>query len=259
MKSLEDTVIRRFANAFSHGRTGFSLNEISNYFVQYQRSIPSLSNYVTKPNKVVFFEDCAKSLSPENQRSALYDLCDGPPPDSKHPMPSEDARKELLALLVQADGRNPLGVEISSLTLRGVRGQWFKAASRIPSSPSGAITAARTLIESTCKTILCEQGETPDASGDLPKLYKQVRTKLGINPNQGASQSVHLMVSGLTQIVDGLAGLSNAAGDRHGLECGVTITELSFASLAVHAAGAVCVFLIGVHHDVRRGPAVSST
>jgi hypothetical protein len=169
-------------------------------------------------------------------------------------MPPEDARKELLALLVQADGRSPLGVELSSLTLSGVRKQWFTAASRVPSSPAGAITAARTLIESTCKTILRDQGETPDASGELGKLYKQVRTKLGINPKQGAAQPVHQVVNGLTQIVDGLAGLSNAAGDRHGLEGGATITELSFASLAVHAAGTVCVFLTRVSKDALRGP-----
>ncbi len=254
MKPVEITVISRFADAFSRGRMGFSLEQIPAHFEKYQGSVPNLSNCVGKPTKSVVFEDCVRSLSPENQRSALYDLCDNPPPDAKHPMPSEDVRRELLALLVQADGRSPLSVELSSLTLSGVRKQWFTAASRVPSSPAGAITAARTLIESTCSTILREQGETPDTSGELGKLYKQVRIKLGIDPKQGASQSVHQMVSGLTQIVDGLAGLSNAAGDRHGLEAGAKIAELSFASLAVHAAGTACVFLIRVHKDVLRGP-----
>ena len=253
MKPVESTVIRRFADAFCYGRMGFSLEQIPAYFEQYQGSVPNLRNYVATPTKSAVFEDCVRSLSPENQRHALYDLCDNPPA-ARHTMPSEDARGELLALLVQADGKSPLSVELSSLTLSGVREQWFTAASRVPSSPAGAITAARTLIESTCKTILREQGETPDASGELGRLYKQVRTKLGIDPKQGASQSVNQMVGGLTQIVDGLAGLSNAAGDRHGLEGGAKIAELSFASLAVHAAGTASLFLIRVHKDVLRGP-----
>jgi len=253
MKPIEITVIRRFAHAFCYGRVGFSLEQVLAYFESYQGSTPDLSKYVGKPTKSAVFEECVRSLSPENQRHALYDLCDNPPA-ARHPMPSGDARKELLALLVQADGKSPLSVEVSSLTLPGVREQWFTAASRVPSSPASAITAARTLIESTCKTILRERGETPDASGELGKLYKQVRTKLGLDPRQGASPSVHRMVSGLTQIVDGLAGLSNAAGDRHGLEGGAKITELSLAGLAVHAAGTASLFLIRVHKDVLRGP-----
>jgi hypothetical protein len=57
---------------------------------------------------------------------------------------------------------------------------WEKCFIRRVSDPEGAITAARTLLESTCKHILENLGETPDSSGDLPKLYKQ--TSMVINP-----------------------------------------------------------------------------
>jgi hypothetical protein len=253
MKPVEQSVIKQFAKAFSYGRTGFSLEQIPEYFAGYQGSVPDLSNYAVAPVKSAIFEDCVRALTPDNQRLSLYDLCDNPPA-SKHPMPDVATRKGLLALLVQADGRSPIGIELSSLTLTGVRQQWMTAASRIPLSAAGAITAARTLLESTCKTILSELGEVPDSSGELGKLYKQVRGKLGIDSKQGTSQAVHQMVNGLTQVVDGLAGLSNSAGDRHGLIGGTKITELSFASLAVHAAGTACVFLIRVHRDLQRGP-----
>jgi hypothetical protein len=253
LKPVEQSVIKRFAEAFCYGRTGFSLEQIPAYFSGFQGSVPDLSSYPVAPVKSEIFEDCVRALTPDNQRQALYDLCDNPPA-SKHPMPDLAARKELLTLLVQADGSSPIGVELSNLTMTGVRQQWMTAASRIPSSPAGAITAARTLLESTCKTILTELGEVPDSSGELGKLYKQVRVKLGIDPKSGASQAVHQMVNGLTQVMDGLAGLSNSAGDRHGLAGGAKITELSFASLAVHAAGTVCVFLVRVHNDLRRGP-----
>lgn len=253
MKPVDQSVIQRFAEAFSRGRTGFSIEQIPEYFATYQGSVPDLCSYTVTPTKSAIFADCVRALTPDNQRLALYDLCDNPPA-SRHPMPGPATRKELLALLVQADGRSPIGVELSGLTLTGLRQQWMTAASRVPSSAAGAITAARTLLESTCKTVLTELGEVPDTSGDLGKLYKQVRLKLGIDPKHGASQSVHQIVRGLNQAVDGLAALSNCAGDRHGLAGGNKITELSFASLAVHAAGSVCVFLIRVHKDFQRGP-----
>lgn len=253
MNPVEQSIIKRFAEAFCFGRVGFSLEQIPQYFAGYQGSVPDLSSYTVAPVKSVIFEDCVRALTPHNQRQALYDLCDSPPA-SRHSMPDEATRRELLALLVQADGRSPIGFELSSLTLTGIRQQWMTAASRIPSSPAAAITAARTMLESTCKTILTELRESPDSSGELGKLYKQVRVKLGVDPKLGATQAVHKMVSGLTQIVDGLSGLSNSAGDRHGLSGGAQITELSFASLAVHAAGTVCVFLVRVHKDLHRGP-----
>ncbi len=58
----------------------------------------------------------------------------------------------------------------------------------------------------------------------------------------------------LAQIVDGLAGISNKAGDRHGLVSGTRINDISYASLAVHASGTACVFLVRAYRDVKRGP-----
>lgn len=71
---------------------------------------------------------------------------------------------------------------------------------------------------------------------------------------QGALQDVHQIVSGLIQVVNGLAGLSNRAGDRHGLESGVKIDDVSYAGLAVHAAGTVSLFLTRAHKNLCRGP-----
>ena len=253
MKTVPSDLVKQFADVFCFGRTGFAADEIPEFFGQYQGSVPTPASYEGSPTKAVLFADCVRALSPENQRMALYDLCDQPP-KSKHPMPDAAARLSLLERLVQADGRSPLGVELSSLTLVGIRTQWFTAASRIPSTPASAITAARALVESTCKTILVESGQTPDSSGDLPRLYKQTRKTLALDPNAGTSQSVHQIINGLIQTVDGLASLSNAAGDRHGLASGEKVEDGALAALAVHAAGTVCLFLARVHKDHKRGP-----
>lgn len=253
MNPVPDNLILSFAEEFASGRKGFSLDEIPSYFAQYQGNVPTRRSYQGSVTKPAAFKDCVLALSPENQRQSLYDLCDDPPRAS-HSMPDEKQRKALLALLVQADGISPLGVELSQTTVTGIRMQWMTAASRLPQQPAGAITAARALLESTCKTILHELKETPDSSGDLGRLYKQVRVRIGIDPTQGPSQSVHQLLSGLTQCVHGIAALSNAAGDRHGLVAGTKIDDVSFAGLCVHAAGTVSLFLARAYKDMIRGP-----
>lgn len=253
MRAVDRNVIMRFAEVFCYGRRGFALEEIPQFFAHYQGSTPSTHSYEGSVTKATVFEDSIKALSPSNQRMALYDLCDAPP-RTRHPLPSEAERKELLGLLVQADGRSPLAVEISTVTVSGVRSQWLTAASRIPSSPAGAITAARALVETTCKTIATELGAVPDQSGDLMRLYNQARSLLGLQPRAGASQNLHKILNGFTQAVDGIAGLSNQAGDRHGLEAGAKLSDLSFASAAVHAAGTVALFLVRAYKESSRGP-----
>jgi hypothetical protein len=253
MKPVPTDLIKCFADAFCFGKKGLSAAEIPQFFSAYEGAVPTAASYDMGVAKSVLFADCVRALSPENQRLALYDLCDSPP-SSRHAMPNGEIRRGLLATLVQADGRSPIGIELSTITAYGIREHWFTAASRIPLSPAGAITAARALVESTCKTILVECGKTPDCSGDLARLYKQTREALGLDPRQGATQDVHRLSGGLTQIVDGLAGLSNKAGDRHGLPSGSKIADISYASLAVHAAGTASLFLVRVHKDIQRGP-----
>ena len=171
MRRVDINLLKRFADAFCFARRGFSANEIPSFFSHYEGTVPTTAGYEAAVTKSILFVDSVRALSPENQRLALYDLCDSPPP-SKYPMPSSVERLELLHALVQADGKSPLGIELSSVTTLGVRSQWLTAASRVQSAPAGAITAARALLEGVCKTILVERSETPDASGDLSRLFK---------------------------------------------------------------------------------------
>ncbi len=253
MRPVDPLLARRFGEVFAAASQGFSAEEIPKFFSKYSGATPTTQTYAFNVTKAQVFADCLSSLAPEDQRHALYDLCDNPP-KSRHPMPAREVRREFLALLAEADGRSPLGIDVSSLTLYGVRDHWFTAASRLPESPAAAITAARALLESTCNTILTELGEPPDHSGDLLALYKRVRTKLGLNPGSGAEQAVNQILSGLISCVDGIAALSNKAGDRHGLVGGAKISDLGYAGLAVHAAGTAAVFLVRAYKDVMRGP-----
>ena len=242
MRPVPTTIVARFADAFCYGRSGYSLRELHGLFLQYQVDVPTLDSTVTL-TKGRYFHSCVAAMTPENQRQFLYDLCDDPPPVTGS-LPDQDARRGLLSILAAADGISPLADGLSQVTLRAVRNQWFTAASRLPHSAPSAITAARALLESTCQTILVECGETPDTSGDLGRLYNQTRMALQIEVSAGVPQALHQLLNGLIQVVNGLAGLSNQAGHRHGLPEGARISDHSMASLAVHAAGTVSLFLV---------------
>jgi hypothetical protein len=56
----------------------------------------------------------------------------------------------------------------------GVHTVWEKALARRHTDPDGAITTARTLLETVCKRILDEAGETYSDKDDMPALYRAV-------------------------------------------------------------------------------------
>ena len=64
----------------------------------------------------------------------------------------------------------------------GVQAVWFKALGRRHSDAEGAITSARTLLETVCKRVLNEANESYDDAADLPALYKQVAKKIFVSP-----------------------------------------------------------------------------
>lgn len=77
---------------------------------------------------------------------------------------------------------------------------WEKALARLDDDRDGAITAARSLIETTIKLALDEMHVQYKVNWDLPKLYYELATELGLSPKQhtdnlfrsvfGAAQSV---------------------------------------------------------------------
>jgi abortive infection Abi-like protein len=81
----------------------------------------------------------------------------------------------------------------------------------------GAITNARSLLEAVLSNIESSLDPNPPKyDGDLPKLYKRVQKLLNLAPSRpDIDQSLKQVLSGLINIVQGLAGLSNRMGDRH--------------------------------------------
>jgi hypothetical protein len=125
-----------------------------------------------------------------------------------------------------------------------VQAAWSKALDRRSSDPDGAITSARTLIESVCKHILDGSGVFYDDAADLPKLYKQTAETLNLAPSQHTEQVFKQILGGCTAIVEGLGSLRNRLSDAHGKGKIGTRPASRHAELAVNLSGALATYLL---------------
>lgn len=156
---------------------------------------------------------------------------------------------ELTPLFDHLEGANskPVDAAISEVLTRfdeaGVQAAWQRALDRRYTDPEGAITAARTLLETVCKHILDEGG--PDYDGDdLPALYAKTAAQLNIAPSQHTEQAFKRILGGATSVVEGLGSLRNKIGDAHGQGKRPVKPSPRHAQLAVNMAGAMATFLL---------------
>ena len=125
-----------------------------------------------------------------------------------------------------------------------VQQAWEKALDRRGNDPDGAITAARTLLETVCKHVLDEEGVTYDEKADLSKLYNLVANELSIAPSQQTLDILKQITSGCISVVTGLGALRNKLGDSHGKGKEGISVDPRLAHLAVNLAGAMAMYLI---------------
>lgn len=244
MRAVPREIAQRFAIEFAGNRVGFSGREITDYLSRYSNAVKPYDHYGFTPKREELFVEALYSLLPKEQYYALTDLCLDPPP-MRYAVPSEEVREDLLNQLHSHLNVEPIGMRFSTLREHTFREDWITAYGRVIASPAAAITAARTLIETAFKTIIDERGVEPDRSGDLCRLLRQVEDVLKFN--RAENQEEHRILNGLTNIINGVAGLSNQAGDRHGLVGGEGIDNPAIATLVVNASGTVALFFIERH------------
>jgi hypothetical protein len=121
---------------------------------------------------------------------------------------------------------------------------WTKALDRRQSDPEGAITAARTLLETICKHILDEKSVEYTDKTDLPQLYHLVSFELKLSPSQYTEEVFKQILGGCSTIVNGLGTLRNRLGDAHGHGKKPVRPLARHAELAVNLAGSVALFLV---------------
>lgn len=125
-----------------------------------------------------------------------------------------------------------------------VQEAWRKALERRASDPDGAITSARTLLETVCKHILDNEQIEYDEKADLPKLYTLAASQLNLAPSQHTEKVFKQILGGCQAVVEGLGALRNRLSDAHGKGKAGVRPDQEHAQLAVNLAGAVATFLI---------------
>ena len=125
-----------------------------------------------------------------------------------------------------------------------VQAAWQKALDRRDGDPEGAITAARTLLETVCKHILDEHRVAYDPQVELPKLYAETARQLSLAPSQHQEQIFKQILGGCQSVVEGLGALRNKLSDAHGHGKTGTKPAPRHAELAVNLAGTMATFLI---------------
>ncbi len=124
-----------------------------------------------------------------------------------------------------------------------IHSQWQKALERKQLEPEGAITSARTLIESILKYILDEQKLKYKDGAELPDLYKDVAKSLNLAPEKYQEQIFKQILGGASGIVSGLGALRNKLGDAHGKSKNSVKPSERHSELAVNLAGTMAIFL----------------
>ena len=158
-----------------------------------------------------------------------------------------DEFSHLLEFL-ETDSKTPSDQSVTDVLKRfnaeSVQIIWTKALDRRESDPEGAITTARTLLETICKHILDEKGIEYTNRTDLPQLYHLVSTELSLSPSQYTEDVFKQILGGCSSIVNGLGTLRNRLGDAHGQGKMPVRPAARHAELAVNLAGSVALFLV---------------
>ena len=108
--------------------------------------------------------------------------------------------------------------ELDRISFQYIHDQIKKCNSKIAEKDfDGAITNARTLIESICLFIVeSKTKEKHEYDGNLIKLYKLVASLLHMSPGDYEDENLKQILSGIFSIVNGVSGLRNTYGDSHG-------------------------------------------
>ncbi|WP_442579331.1 abortive infection family protein [Mesorhizobium sp. ASY16-5R] len=112
-----------------------------------------------------------------------------------------------------------------------------------------AVTAACSLLESVCRSILIELGLPLPPKKDIDGLIRAVQEPLNLSPGRTdlpaeVEQDVRQVLGGLTSVAKGIGALRTHAGDAHGRERGFKRIDARIARLAITSASSLALFLI---------------
>jgi hypothetical protein len=124
----------------------------------------------------------------------------------------------------------------------------------LPDKPGIAVSFCRTLIETTCKTILIDRGQTPNDGWEAPRLISETTKFLhlgigdGGQPDPNLKSGAEKLVRGVNSIIHGVVEIRNAHGaGAHGSDAYAPMLDARYAEILARATDAVVGFLFKSH------------
>lgn len=149
---------------------------------------------------------------------------------------------------------HPIGskIEIVAPTIKTIDREYIKSISSRAlrdieqNDFDSAITKSRTLLEETFCYVIEKKNETPSDSGDISRLYKQVRTLYNMHTDANTDKRINTLLSGLNSIVSAVAEMRNKDSDAHGVGATRIPIEEHHARLFVNSSMAMADFILSV-------------
>ena len=131
-----------------------------------------------------------------------------------------------------------------------VRHEIDRALAAAELDPADAITAACSLLEAVCRSIIIELGQELPAKKDIQSLVKAVQEPLGLSAGRTdlppeITNDVRQILGGIASAAAGIGALRTHAGDAHGREKGrPRFVDARIARLAINASSSLALFLV---------------
>jgi hypothetical protein len=143
----------------------------------------------------------------------------------------------------------PFISKVTKLDFDTVQIEIARALPSLSADPEDAVTAACSLIEAVCRSILLELGLPLPPKRDIDGLLKAVQEPLGLSPGRTnlpaeIEHDVRQVLGGLTSVTKGIGALRTHGGDAHGREKGFRRIDPRIARLALNSASSIALFLI---------------
>lgn len=142
-----------------------------------------------------------------------------------------------------------IGDRLQSFDAESVHAVWQKALDRRSNDPAGAITAARTLLETVCKHILDDASVEYAGNADLPKLWSLTAEQMNLSPSQHDEKAFKAILGNCQSIVNYLGTIRNRVGDAHGTGRKPAKPNARHAELVVNLAGTMAAFLVSTWEE----------
>lgn len=115
-----------------------------------------------------------------------------------------------------------------------------------------AITKARTLLEEVFCYVIEKKGENPSESGDIGKLYNQVKQLYSMHQSRDMDKRINGLLSGLEKILSAIAEMRNKGSDSHGVGSKRINIADHHARLFVNSAMTMADFVLAVSEKASR-------